>query len=126
MKIATTSSTAPAPINIQAQEGMSPLDPSPVVDVVGLTATLVVWLSIVVVLPGSVTVLVSVRAGVVTVLAGSVTVCVSVVVVSAASVSFSFALLEPHAQTSVSRAMSANAAPLLRATGLRTEGAPIC
>jgi hypothetical protein len=62
-----------------------PLDESPLVDVVGLTATVVVWLSIVVVLPGSVTVLVSVRAGVVMVRAGSVTVFVSVVVVSAAS-----------------------------------------
>jgi hypothetical protein len=84
MKIATASSTAPAPISNQPHDGMPPLDP-PLVDVVGVTATVVVWLSTVVVLPGSVTVLVSVRAGVVTVLAGSVTVLVSVVVVSATS-----------------------------------------
>jgi len=84
MKIATTSSTTPAPISAQPHAGM-PLDELPLVDVVGLTATVVVWLSIVVVLPGSVIVLVSVRAGVVTVLDGSVTVFVSVVVVSATS-----------------------------------------
>jgi hypothetical protein len=83
MKMATASSTAPAPISTQAHDGMPPPDP-PLVDVVGLTATVVVWLSIVV-LPGWVTVLVSVRAGVVTVLVGSVTVFVSVVVVSATS-----------------------------------------
>jgi hypothetical protein len=84
MKIATASSTAPAPISTQPHDGMPPLDLL-LVDVVGLTATVVVWLSTVVVLPGSVTVLVSVRAGPVTVLAGSVTVLVSVVVVSATS-----------------------------------------
>jgi hypothetical protein len=117
MKIATTSSTAPAPISTQPHAGIPPLDPPPFVDVVGLTATVVVWLSIVVVLPGSVIVLVSVCAGVVTVLAGSVTVSVSVVVVSAASASFSFGWWEPPpATTSVSTAITANAAPLLRAT----------
>jgi hypothetical protein len=129
MKTATASSTAPAPINTQAHPGMPLLDPLPFVDVVGLTATVVVWLSIVVVLPGSVfvsvLVTVSVRDGAVTVLAGSVTVFVSVVVVSAASASFSFTWPEPHPTSNVSTAMNASAAPLVRATGLRTKGAPI-
>jgi hypothetical protein len=116
MKIATTSSTAPAPISTHPHPGMSPLDPPPVVDVVGLTATVVVWLSIVVVLPGSVTVLVSVRAGVVTVLAGSVTVFVSVVVVSAAS--FVVTWLEPQAHRSDRAPMTPNMAPLLRETAI--------
>jgi hypothetical protein len=116
MKIATTSSTAPAPISIQPQDGIPPLDPAPVVDVVGLTATVVVWLSIVVVLPGSVTVLVSVRPGVVTVLAGSVTVFVSVVVVSAAS--FAVTWLEPQAHRSDSAPKTPTMAALLRETAI--------
>jgi hypothetical protein len=45
--------------------------------------------------------------------------------VSAASASFSFAWLEPHAPRSVSTAISANATLLLRATRLPAELAPI-
>jgi hypothetical protein len=44
MKIATTSPAAPMPISTHPHVAMSPFDPPPVVDVVGLTGTVVVLL----------------------------------------------------------------------------------